>query len=1125
MKAKIFIFIFLTASGVLLGTLGNISFPVIYNVNAFWPGAVVQVCGAVLFGWPGILAGTMFPVIATLISPLPSIFALCFIPANFVQGYLAYYLFRRFNCDINLSGYKSIIYFSFLATIIPQFCGGLFLSAVLFFTGSIINLSQFFMMSSFWTTVGSPSAIIFGIPIIRIFAPILKDNGLLFGQKSKNRGTAFTKNVINMSRSKGRKSLPVFIKIFLSLLTVGIIPISFLGAYEIIINNPSVARLDINAFFVCFGFFATLMLTGILTKAIITPLKKLSHGISKMKEGSFDYQVETTSDDELGQLAEGFNVMAKTVKDNIQQKEAYMHEKEVYMKKVAENEKLAVIGGLASTVAHDVRNPFKKIKLMLEMFPRLTPEQVKEYSEDMDMTIRKVEAMLSDITESAREKEYELISGNILCALDLAIKDVSRYRPDESIDFYYDFDTIALVDLDEQRICRAFENIINNAFDFLPEEKAFMWFSAKEQNNEAKIIIGNAHSHIPEDKIQEIFKASFTSGKQKGTGLGLSIVDKVVRGHHGTVIARNVEKVPGFVPDNMRNIQGVEFVITLPLSDKPGYSLKDHLVKNSQEAKADLGMTHRDSQFAGSSEIDSLINNLKAQAEKPNLLILDDESIYRMRVRGTLENVGSLNSYIHTIDASNYKEATELINHAKIDYLICDIDLGDKRNNGFAVLAEAIKKFPDCKVLVHTNRNEPKDIEQAKKLGACGFCPKPITEAILVDFLLKKELWPSNFRKKQSSETKTGEYIEAMPNTNILIVNDDLVALELNLVMMKSLIEPKDNVRFYKAKDYQEAKSVIEEIRPHILISDYNLETKETGIDACRFLKEKKDKSISVLYSGMTQNELEKLKKKNSKWIDEVFSTSCDVKNMLNTAFGLLREINKNQSKKLCDSVLPPEKIKSITHTETWRTLGKELVLCTISALYGNLDNITAQVEEAPELLDDIEKFKNEFASVVKDMSYIENMHDAIVDYLENNKKIDLRSMSELTKIKQLLNMNSDNKSAIRNPQSETSKEYLKILHLLRHDVTSNISIVKNFIIGIEMFAENMGSEVKLFAKENVIKLQGLNEAVITVKNMLSNATLKPNAGDIRFMVKDIIKKSMNKILSLGENTQKTKNQ
>jgi ligand-binding sensor domain-containing protein/signal transduction histidine kinase/ActR/RegA family two-component response regulator len=419
-----------------------------------------------------------------------------------------------------------------------------------------------------------------------------------------------------------------------------------------------------------------------------------------------------------------------------------------YIRKIQKRRAIAMkdraIVETSSYVAHDIRKPFVGLKMMLQVLPKLTPEQTKSYSEDLDVSIRKIDAMLTDIMEASRDMKYVLTPSNILIVLDLAIKDISLYHPNKHVDFYYALDTVALIKLDEQRMARAFENIIENAFDCLPDEKGFMWFSVKKNKNNAIITIGNSHSHISKDQIKKIFQNKFTSGKKEGTGLGLSIVTKVINGHDGSIAVRNVGIAPIFVPEGIRNIQGVEFEMILPLTNKPGYSVKGPLLKNTEGAKAKLGIIQKKSQLAGSSEIDILIKKLESVKQKPNLLILDDESIYRMRIRDVLENIDDINKLIHVYDASSYKEALDIFNHTKIDYLICDIDLSDKKNDGFSVLSEALKKYPRSMVLIHTNHKESKEINKAKTMGACGFCPKPISEAILVDFLMDKKLWPDN---------------------------------------------------------------------------------------------------------------------------------------------------------------------------------------------------------------------------------------------------------------------------------------------------------------------------------------------------------------------------------------------
>ena len=502
------------------------------------------------------------------------------------------------------------------------------------------------------------------------------------------------------------------------------------------------------------------------------------------------------------------------------------------------------IASTTSIVAHDVRKPFTQLKAMLGMLPHLKEEEISTYSGELDLSLRKVDAMLSDIMEYSRDAEYTVIPENILVVLDLSIKDTSRYNPKEKVEFHYSLETLNLINLDEQRLSRAFDNIIGNAFEAMPNENAFIWFITKGYKNHAEIIIGNAGSHIPEDQIGKIFDNKFTSGKKSGTGLGLGIVKKVIEGHNGSVTARNVEHAPDFVPDNIKNIQGVEFVVTLPITKIGGYELKDPVLNNSQEAKIKYGMVDKKNRFAGSSEIDTLIKKLESLKMSPRLLILDDESIYRMRVKNVWDKLPEVKAHTMLFDASSYKEAIEILDHTKIDYLICDIDLTDKKKSGFDVLKFTKEKYPDCRVIMHTNRREPEDIKEAEKLGACGFCPKPITEAIFVDLLSDKDLWPGKTEKVKKTDKADKTEVEQEPGTkkNILFLNDDKMlnfSVKISLKSSKYFVETFTNV--------DDALAYYRKNKVYAIFSDIDLKNMLNGYD---FLKEirAKDKDIPFIF-------------------------------------------------------------------------------------------------------------------------------------------------------------------------------------------------------------------------------------------------------------------------------------
>ena len=178
-------------------------------------------------------------------------------------------------------------------------------------------------------------------------------------------------------------------------------------------------------------------------------------------------------------------------------------------------EQAHAIAGMTSMLAHDMRRPFAKLSLMLEALPKLTEEQINKYSKDVDLSIRKVESMLSDVMEFSRDAKYTLTPENVLNVLSSSIKDISRCHPEKKVVFHYDLEILNLINMDEYRLSRVFDNIIGNAFDIMPDEKAFMWFVAKSHENQAEIIIGNSGNHIPEDHLDKIFDSKFTHGKKE----------------------------------------------------------------------------------------------------------------------------------------------------------------------------------------------------------------------------------------------------------------------------------------------------------------------------------------------------------------------------------------------------------------------------------------------------------------------------------------------------------------------------------------------------------------------------------------------------------------------------------
>jgi two-component system NtrC family sensor kinase len=115
------------------------------------------------------------------------------------------------------------------------------------------------------------------------------------------------------------------------------------------------------------GALAAMLLAYVLSRRISTPIKELATASKEIEGGNLEAEVEITSSDELGELAETFNAMGSALKERDKQLKEYTQSR------IMESERLALIGQIAANVAHELNNPLQGIvtysHLLLEKMP------------------------------------------------------------------------------------------------------------------------------------------------------------------------------------------------------------------------------------------------------------------------------------------------------------------------------------------------------------------------------------------------------------------------------------------------------------------------------------------------------------------------------------------------------------------------------------------------------------------------------------------------------------------------------------------------------------------------------------------------------------------------------------
>ncbi len=430
---------------------------------------------------------------------------------------------------------------------------------------------------------------------------------------------------------------------------------------------------------------------------------------------------------------------------NLQFDEFYeLYNKLIFYQKeieLSEKNKLKIVelSAITSTIqmlAHDLRQPFSRLKMAISYFRNAKNYQeiieiLPSISEATNKDVMRMENYLNDIMTLGREISLNKIGLNIKNMLYSCLKSCFEINKNINIKIEYFFKHKFKMYADRQKIERVFINIISNAIEAIGYKNGKIWITTNEVELKKElyleIIIGNSDSYIPENELDKIFDLFYTKGKSKGTGLGLAIVKKILHEHKGEVECKSDK------------LKGVEFIIKIPVNNFEEDNFEINLPENSKEFLA-----IKESQaITLDKEQEFLLAKIKMHLAKQvknkfNILILDDDDGYLNYLKSLENKISEVMNYFNIIYHSNVNTAVKELRKQQFDYFIIDIDLNDVEYNGFDFL-KIISDYSESKVCIHTNRFLTSDLKKLQSTNKVDFfILKPLCLSKYLKFLLSK---------------------------------------------------------------------------------------------------------------------------------------------------------------------------------------------------------------------------------------------------------------------------------------------------------------------------------------------------------------------------------------------------
>ncbi|MFB3895108.1 MAG: ATP-binding protein [bacterium] len=223
-------------------------------------------------------------------------------------------------------------------------------------------------------------------------------------------------------------------------------------------------------------------------------------------------------------------------------------------KDLAHREKLAALGEMAASVAHEMRNPMTALRGFAQRMYRRMPENDpnRKYTEIIIEEVDRLARLIRDVLDYARLPEPELQSNNLNTLIPEWINMIKDDAAKHNITITTRFDEIPSFYFDSEQIKQVFLNIISNAIHAMEDNGGTLTITTTAENNQVKLAIADTGPGIWPEIIKDIFNPFFTT-KSGGTGLGLSIAHRILEDHQGDI---KVQSQVG---------QGATFTVILPL--------------------------------------------------------------------------------------------------------------------------------------------------------------------------------------------------------------------------------------------------------------------------------------------------------------------------------------------------------------------------------------------------------------------------------------------------------------------------------------------------------------------------------------------------------------------------------
>ncbi|HEX4343966.1 MAG TPA: ATP-binding protein [Solirubrobacteraceae bacterium] len=292
-----------------------------------------------------------------------------------------------------------------------------------------------------------------------------------------------------------------------------------------------------------------------LRRAVVRPVVSVAQATGQLAAGDLSTRVPASREDEIGDLARGFNTMA----DSLERGQAELERSNAELTRSN-----AELEQFASVTSHDLQAPLTTISMYAELLERRQAaggEGAADLIDGIRGATRQARTLIRDLLEYSRAGRGDLTlePQGAEVALDQALEALAGAI--EATGAHVRVGSLPVVLADRSNLCRVFQNLVGNAVKFTRGDDPEVSIEARPDGTMWRFDVRDNGIGMDPDstrRIFEPFRRLHGEDAYAGTGIGLAVCERIVEQHGGRIW---VTSEPG---------AGSVFSFTMPAAQAPG---------------------------------------------------------------------------------------------------------------------------------------------------------------------------------------------------------------------------------------------------------------------------------------------------------------------------------------------------------------------------------------------------------------------------------------------------------------------------------------------------------------------------------------------------------------------------